>query len=75
MTYLLCWCLGHDLMHPRQVHDARGQVIRGRLDMECRRCGAVIAGTVDLTPQWSLLARLRRQVPWAREQSRQRRRA
>jgi len=70
MTYLTCWVIGHDPMHPRRVRDAAGQPLRGRLEYECRRCGAIIAGTVDLTPSWALLVRLRRQTAWARERSR-----
>ena len=75
MSVLPCFVAGHRMMHPRQQRDSQGNVRRGALEYECRHCGIVLAGTVDLTPSWALLARLRRQVSWAREQSRQRRRA
>lgn len=60
----------HDLMHPRPVRDASGTPMHGALEQECRACGRVIRSGLDFTPSWSLLARIRRQVGWARERSR-----
>lgn len=41
------------------------------LEWSCTRCRKIIGETL-LTPQWSLMAKLRRQIPWAREQSKER---
>ena len=72
MTRWICALVGHETMFPRRQRDAAGAVIQGRLEHECLRCGRVWPATVDLTPSWALMSRLRRQVPWAREQSRRR---
>jgi len=67
MMRLTCRLIGHEWMHPRPYGTTRGA-----LEMECARCGAVHRAEVDLTPHWPLLARMRRQVPWARARSRTR---
>ena len=59
----------HDLMHPRRKRRADGQVIPGILEYECRRCSQVV-GETEYKPSWSLLAKIRRQIPFARERSR-----
>ncbi len=48
----------------------RGEAVKPHaLEWHCLRCGKLVSETC-LTPSWSLLAKLRRQVPWARDRSR-----
>lgn len=70
MSWIRCAIFGHSTMHPRRARDGSDAIVRGALELECASCGRVWPVTVDFTPSWSLLARLRRQTPWARERSR-----
>jgi hypothetical protein len=72
MSFLACLIVGHDLMHPHSVDTSdKPTVKRIVLESECRRCFKTVRfDAVDLTPNWRLSAKLRRQAPWARERSR-----
>lgn len=67
---LRCWLFGHDYMHPRARRDRGGAVVRGQITMACLHCGHIHQVEIDLTPNWGLTARLRRQVPWSRRRTR-----
>lgn len=72
MSGLSCFVVGHDPMYPREKRIREGQTVRVTLEYECRRCGDTVESAVNLTPSWKLMARIRRQVPWARARSRRR---
>lgn len=64
------WLMGHDTRWSLR-RDVQGRVVSPHaLLWHCARCARSL-GSTELKTSWGLIARLRRQVPWARQRSKE----